>query len=89
MLRDPRVLILDDATSSVDAIVEAEIQAALDQVMEGRTTIIVAHRTSTLASSIRSCSSTTGGSSPSGPHEELLRTVPRYAEVLAQEEVPS
>ncbi|MEA3501524.1 MAG: ABC transporter ATP-binding protein, partial [Actinomycetota bacterium] len=49
VLRDPRILILDDATSSVDAIVEAEIQDALRQVMAGRTTLIIAHRTSTLA----------------------------------------
>ena len=48
VLRDPRVLILDDATSSVDAIVEAEMLAALERVMVGRTTIIIAHRTSTL-----------------------------------------
>ena len=48
ILRDPRVLILDDATSSVDAATEAEIRAALETVMKDRTTIIIAHRTSTL-----------------------------------------
>jgi ATP-binding cassette, subfamily B, bacterial len=83
VLRDPRVLILDDATSSVDAIVEAEIQAALRRVMEGRTTVIIAHRTSTLALVDRVLFLEDGRIVASGTHEELLATVPRYAEVLA------
>ncbi len=49
VLRDPRVLILDDATSSVDAVTERQIREALEEVMAGRTTLIIAHRTSTLA----------------------------------------
>ena len=48
-LADPRVLILDDATSSVDATTEREIKAALREVMEGRTTFVIAHRLSTIA----------------------------------------
>ncbi|NOX22912.1 MAG: ABC transporter ATP-binding protein [Actinobacteria bacterium] len=83
VLRDPRVLILDDATSSVDAIVEAEIQAALRRVMQGRTTVIIAHRTSTLALVDRVLFLEDGRIIASGSHEELLATVPRYAEVLA------
>lgn len=83
VLRDPRVLILDDATSSVDAIVEAEIQAALRRVMEGRTTVIIAHRTSTLALVDRVLFLEDGRIVASGTHEELLATIPRYAEVLA------
>jgi ATP-binding cassette subfamily B protein len=89
VLRDPRVLILDDATSSVDAIVEAEMLAALEHVMEGRTTIIIAHRTSTLSLVDRVVFLDEGEIVAVGAHEELLRTVPRYAEVLAQEEVLS
>ena len=89
VLRDPRVLILDDATSSVDAIVEAEMLAALEHVMEGRTTIIIAHRTSTLSLVDRVVFLDEGQIVAVGAHEELLRTVPRYAEVLAQEEVLS
>jgi ATP-binding cassette subfamily B protein len=89
VLRDPRVLILDDATSSVDAIVEAEMLAALEHVMEGRTTIIIAHRTSTLSLVDRVVFLDEGEIVAVGSHEEMLRTVPRYAEVLAQEEVLS
>jgi ATP-binding cassette subfamily B protein len=87
VLRDPRVLILDDATSSVDAIVEAEMLAALEHVMEGRTTIIIAHRTSTLSLVDQVVFLDDGEVVAVGRHDELLRTVPRYAEVLAQEEV--
>lgn len=83
VVRDPRVLILDDATSSVDAIVEAEIQAALRQVMAGRTTVIIAHRTSTLALVDNVVFIEDGHVVGFGPHEDLLRTVPRYGEVLA------
>jgi ATP-binding cassette subfamily B protein len=84
VLRDPRILILDDATSSVDAIVEAEIQAALRQVMAGRTTVIVAHRTSTLALVDQVVFLDRGRVAATGRHEDLLRTVPRYGAVLAR-----
>jgi ATP-binding cassette subfamily B protein len=85
VLRDPRILILDDATSSVDAIVESEIQAALRHVMTGRTTVIIAHRTSTLAL-VDSVVFLEGGRIvATGTHQELLATVPRYAEVLASQ----
>ena len=83
VVRDPRVLILDDATSSVDAVVEAEIQEALRQVMSGRTTVIVAHRTSTLAIVDNVAFIDDGHLVAFGPHDELLHTVQRYAEVLA------
>ena len=86
VLRDPRVLILDDATSSVDAIVEAEIQTALRKVMAGRTTIIIAHRTSTLALVDEVVFLADGQVVAVGPHEKLLASVPRYAEVLASSE---
>lgn len=86
VVRDPRVLILDDATSSVDALVEAEMLAALEQVMKGRTTIIVAHRTSTLALVDQVVFVDEAGIAAVGPHLELLATVPRYGEVLAQQE---
>ncbi len=86
VLRDPRVLILDDATSSVDALVEAEMLAALEQVMRGRTTIIIAHRTSTLALVDQVVFIEGGAILAMGPHMELLATVSRYGEVLAQEE---
>ncbi len=86
VVRDPRVLVLDDATSSVDAVVEAEIQQALRQVMAGRTTVIVAHRTSTLALVDNVAFIEDGSVVAFGPHEQLLRDVPRYGEVLAADE---
>ena len=85
-IRDPRILILDDATSSVDAVVEAEIQEALRTVMRGRTTIVIAHRTSTLAMVDRVALLEDGRIVAVGTHEELLETTPRYREVLAGEE---
>lgn len=84
VVRDPRVLILDDATSSVDAVVEAEIQAALRRVMEGRTTIIIAHRTSTLALVDQVAFVEDGRVVAVGTHDELLSEIPRYGEVLAR-----
>ena len=86
VLRDPRVLILDDATSSVDALVEAEIQSALARVMDGRTTIIIAHRTSTLSLADTVVFLEDGRVAAVGSHEDLLGDVPRYAEVLARDE---
>ena len=83
VVRDPRVLILDDATSSVDAVVESEIQAALRQVMAGRTTVIIAHRTSTLALVDNVAFIEDGRVVAFGPHEQLLAGVQRYGEVLA------
>jgi len=88
VIRDPRVLILDDATSSVDAVVEAEIQEALRRVMEGRTTIVIAHRTSTLALVDLVVFLEHGKIAAVGTHGELLAEVPRYGEVLASDEEP-
>lgn len=84
LLRDPRVLILDDATSSVDAATEAEIRSALGTVMEGRTTLIIAHRTSTLSLADRVVVLDEGRVVGEGRHEELLESLPRYAEILAE-----
>jgi ATP-binding cassette subfamily B protein len=86
VLRDPRVLILDDATSSVDAIVEADIQSALRRVMQDRTTIIIAHRASTLALADLVAFLEDGVVVAVGTHQELLEGVPRYAKVLASDE---
>jgi ATP-binding cassette subfamily B protein len=84
ILRDPRVLILDDATSSVDAATESEIRAALETVMKGRTTIIIAHRTSTLKMADSVVVIEDGRVLAVGSHAELLATVPRYEEILAE-----
>ncbi|HVP05335.1 MAG TPA: ABC transporter ATP-binding protein [Dehalococcoidia bacterium] len=80
----PRVLILDDATSSVDAQMEEEIRTALQRVMEGRTTIIISHRMSTIALADQVVLMDEGRVVQAGTHEQLLRECPRYAEVLGQ-----
>jgi ATP-binding cassette subfamily B protein len=84
VLADPRVLILDDATSSVDPSKEHEIRAALAEVMEGRTTIIIAHRPATIALADRVVLLDQGRVVADGTHDELLQTSARYREVLAR-----
>ena len=86
ILADPRVLILDDATSSVDPTKEHEIRAALATVMQGRTTIVIAHRSATIALADRVVLLQDGAVVAEGTHEELLRTDARYREVLARAE---
>jgi ATP-binding cassette, subfamily B, bacterial len=84
ILAEPRVLILDDATSSVDANKEHEIRAALTQVMEHRTTIVIAHRPATIALAQRVVLLDEGRIVAEGTHDELSATNARYQEVLAQ-----
>ncbi len=84
VLADPRILILDDATSSVDPSKEHEIRAALAEVMRGRTTIIIAHRPATIALADRVVLLDEGKVVADGTHERLLATSPRYREVLAR-----
>jgi ATP-binding cassette subfamily B protein len=86
VLADPRVLILDDATSSVDPTKEHEIRGALREVMEGRTTLIIAHRPATIALADRVVLLSDGVVVAEGTHEELLGRSDRYREVLAQAE---
>ncbi|MEM7323826.1 MAG: ABC transporter ATP-binding protein [Actinomycetota bacterium] len=85
VLADPRVLILDDATSAVDPTKEHEIADALDQVMHRRTTIVIAHRAATVALADRVVLIDDGAVAESGTHEELLETSERYRRVLAAE----
>jgi ATP-binding cassette subfamily B protein len=84
ILADPRVLVLDDATSSVDATKEHEIRDALTQVMTGRTTIVIAHRPATIALAQRVVLLDRGRIIAEGTHEGLVETNERYREVLAQ-----
>ncbi len=86
VLADPRVLILDDATSSVDPTKEHEIRAALREVMAERTTLIIAHRPATIALADRVVLLADGQVLAEGTHEELLETSERYRDVLAQAE---
>ena len=84
VLADPRVLILDDATSSVDPTKEHEIRAALGEVMSGRTTLIIAHRAATIALADRVVLIDGGRVIAEGAHDELLATSAKYRDVLAQ-----
>lgn len=83
VLAEPRVLILDDATSSVDPTKEHEIRAALREVMAGRTTLIIAHRPATVALADRVVLLEGGRAVAEGTHDELLATSPAYRRVLA------
>jgi ATP-binding cassette subfamily B protein len=83
ILADPRVLILDDATSSVDPTKEHEIRDALAQVMQGRTTIVIAHRPATIALADRVVLLDEGRIVEEGTHTDLLERSARYREVLA------
>jgi ATP-binding cassette, subfamily B, bacterial len=86
LLVNPPVLVLDDATSAVDVQVEQEIHEALKTLMEGRTTLIVAHRLSTIGLADRVVLLDHGRIVADGTHQELLQTTPLYVEVLAQAE---
>ena len=88
ILADPRVLILDDATSSVDPTKEHEIREALAEVMQGRTTIVIAHRPATIALADRVVLLDEGCVVAEGTHTSLLATSERYREVLARVEEP-
>jgi ATP-binding cassette, subfamily B, bacterial len=89
VLADPRVLILDDATSSVDPTKEHEIRGALREVMEGRTTVIIAHRPATIALADRVVLLDGGGVVEQGTHQELLARSALYRAVLAQAGPPA
>jgi ATP-binding cassette, subfamily B, bacterial len=86
ILADPQVLILDDATSAVDATKEHEIRAALTTVMAGRTTLVIAHRPATIALADRVALLEGGRIVEEGTHAELMRSSVRYRTLLALEE---
>src|SRR5439155_641323 len=81
LLVDPRILILDDATASVDATTEAQIRLGLREAMQGRTTLIIAHRLSTIALADELVVLEEGRVAARGTHEELLESSPVYHEI--------
>ncbi|MGZ4389338.1 MAG: ATP-binding cassette domain-containing protein, partial [Gaiellaceae bacterium] len=83
ILADPVVLVLDDATSSVDATKEHEIRAALASVMAGRTTLVIAHRPATIALADRVAVLEEGRIVETGTHAHLLAGSERYRSLLA------
>jgi len=84
LLADPRILVLDDATSSVDASTEQAVKAGLREVMAGRTTFVIAHRLSTIALADDIVVLEAGRVVARGTHDELLERSPLYAEIAAK-----
>ncbi|MEA2211877.1 MAG: ATP-binding cassette, subfamily bacterial [Solirubrobacteraceae bacterium] len=82
ILANPRILILDDATSSVDASTEQEIKTALGEVLAGRTTFVIAHRLSTIALADRIIVLEDGRLADDGTHAELLERSDLYREIV-------
>ena len=83
LITDPAILVLDDATSAIDARVEAQIHATLRKVMAGRTTLLIAHRRSTLDLADQIAVLDQGRLVDQGTHEELTRRCPQYRLLLA------
>jgi ATP-binding cassette subfamily B protein len=81
LLKDPPILILDEATSALDAITEAKVNAALDEVMKGRTTFVIAHRLSTIRKATRILLFDNGHLLESGTFDELVAKGGRFAEL--------
>src|SRR6201988_3598352 len=81
LLKDPPILILDEATSALDAVTEAKLNAALDEVMKGRTTFVIAHRLSTIRNATRILVFDNGRVIESGTFDELVAKGGRFAEL--------
>ena len=81
LLKDPPILILDEATSALDAVTEAKVNAALDEVMKGRTTFVIAHRLSTIRYATRILLFDQGRVIESGTFDELVAKGGRFADL--------
>src|SRR5260370_2808455 len=81
LLKDPPILILDEATSALDAVTEAKVNAALDEVMKGRTTFVIAHRLSTIRNATRILVFNNGSVVETGTYDELVAKGGRFAEL--------
>jgi ATP-binding cassette, subfamily B, beta-glucan exporter len=81
LLKDPPILILDEATSALDAVTEAKVNAALDEVMRGRTTFVIAHRLSTIRNATRILVFENGRVMENGTFDELVAKGGRFAEL--------
>jgi ATP-binding cassette subfamily B protein len=83
LLKDPPILILDEATSALDAVTEAKVNAALDEVMKGRTTFVIAHRLSTIRNATRILVFENGRVIESGTFDELVMQGGHFADLAA------
>ncbi len=81
-LRDPKILMLDEATASLDSESEAMVQKALGELMKGRTTLVIAHRLSTIVDADQIYFIESGRVSGSGTHQELMADVPLYRDYV-------
>ena len=81
LLKDPPILILDEATSALDAVTEAKVNAALDEVMRGRTTFVIAHRLSTIRNATRILVFDNGRVIENGTFDELVAKGGHFAEL--------
>jgi ATP-binding cassette subfamily B protein len=88
LLVDPRILILDEATSSVDPFTELHIQEAMERLLRDRIALVVAHRLSTIVHADKICVILNGGIAAQGRHEELLQTSPLYASLYQRRFLP-
>jgi ABC-type multidrug transport system fused ATPase/permease subunit len=85
LLAVPKILVLDEATANVDAHTEARIQQAMDEIRRGRTTVIIAHRFSTLRKADRIVVIEEGGIVGQGSHQELIASNPTYQRLLRRQ----
>ena len=85
VLADPRILILDEATASIDTVTETLIQEALDRLLAGRTSIVIAHRLSTIRNADLICALQAGRIVERGTHAELLASGGLYADLYQRQ----
>ncbi|MBL7202312.1 MAG: ATP-binding cassette domain-containing protein, partial [Anaerolineae bacterium] len=88
LLADPRILVLDEATANVDAYTEALIQQAMDEIRRERTTLIIAHRFSTLRKADRIVVVEDGRIVGQGSHEDLIESNPIYQRLYRRQWAP-
>lgn len=81
ILKNPKILILDEATSSLDSVSESQIQSALNRVMQGRTSIVIAHRLSTVMAADKIMLIENGRIAETGSHDELISKSEGYREL--------